>query len=407
MNRLLCRGTYWRVVAVAVVVVAVICLWLFQSVNPRVSPDGDHEALGKIEQTNRLEQASEPFSSLERVGAMPDVTPVILSDATGSSGITFQHTDGSSGRRYIVEAMSAGVATFDYDGDGWIDIYFVNGALLPGALSDVPPRNALYRNLGGFKFQDVTEHAGVGDAGFGLGVVAGDYDDDGWPDLYVNNFGANVLYRNQGDGTFSDATRQAGAQRRNLDLVGAGTCFLDADRDGDLDLYCGNYMEFTFDRHMIGNRSGFPSSPSPAYYDPAPDTLFSNRGDGTFVDASETSGIGRHAGRSMGMVLRTTITTVTPTSSSATTCNRTSCFRMTARADSKKSHVLPASRSTESATPCPIWASTSAITITTVDSTSTPLTTAAPFPCSSATWVAAFSSTRPWPRTPVPTASPT
>ncbi len=226
--------------------------------------------------------------------------PIHLADVTSQTGITFHHTDGSSGRRYIVEAMSAGVATFDYNGDGWIDIYFLSGAPLRGTRVELPPRNALYRNDGGWRFTDVTDEAGVGDTGFGLGVTVGDYDNDGHADLYLNNFGPNVLYRNNGDGTFTDVTREAGVG--NGDQVGAGTCFLDADTDGALDLYVGNYLVFDYDEHVERTIDGIPTYPSPRDFMPVPDSLYRNNGDGTFTDVSRESGIGLHAGTCMGIV---------------------------------------------------------------------------------------------------------
>jgi hypothetical protein len=226
--------------------------------------------------------------------------PICLTDVTRATGIAFTHTDGSSGRRYIVEPMSSGLATFDYDGDGLIDVYFLNGAPLRGTVVDKPPRNALYRNLGDWKFVDVTDRAGVGDAGFGLGVTVGDYDNDGDPDLYVNNHGPNVLYRNNGDGTFSDATAEAGVAGE--DVVGAGTAFLDMDADGDLDLYVVNYLKFDYDAHVERMVGGIPSYPSPRDFRAVPDTLFRNNGDGTFTDVSDDSGVGAHAGTGMGMV---------------------------------------------------------------------------------------------------------
>ena len=161
-------------------------------------------------------------------------------------------------------------------------------------------RDALYRNNGNGTFTDVTEAAGVGDLGYSLGVTAGDYDNDGDQDLYLNNFGPDVLYRNNGDGTFEDVTEQAGVG--NGDKVGAGVCFLDIEADGDLDLYVANYVNFTYENHvpiMVGQhrfRAG------PRYYQPVPDTLFRNNGDGTFTDVSGPSGIGSVAGPSMGMV---------------------------------------------------------------------------------------------------------
>ncbi len=227
-------------------------------------------------------------------------SPIRLRDATKASGVTFQHTNGSSGRYYIMEAMTAGLATFDYDRDGLIDIYFVNGAPLPGMKSSgPPPRNALYRNLGQFRFVDVTERAGVGDTGFGLGVAAGDYDNDGWQDLYVSNFGPNVLYRNRGDGTFEDVTEGAGVGRGNK--VGGGVAFLDMDGDGSLDLFAANYVRFSFDMHKLRSVRGVPVAPGPLDYSGEPANLFRNRGDGTLVDVSVASGIAAHAGTGMGV----------------------------------------------------------------------------------------------------------
>ncbi|MGQ9574585.1 MAG: CRTAC1 family protein [Thermoguttaceae bacterium] len=227
-------------------------------------------------------------------------SPIQLRDVTGKAGIRFRHTDGSSGKRYIVEYVSAGLATFDYDNDGRIDIYFLNGAPLRGAKADPPPRNALFRNEGDFRFTDVTEKAGVGDTGFGLGVTAGDFDNDGFQDLYLNNFGPNVLYRNNGDGTFTDVTARAGVARGNK--VGAGCCFLDMDGDGDLDLYVANYIQFSYETHKPRIIMGLPAYPSPLDHEPEYDNLFRNNGDGTFTDVSDRSGIGARPGSGMGMI---------------------------------------------------------------------------------------------------------
>lgn len=226
--------------------------------------------------------------------------PVRLHDVTAQTGIEFVHDDGSGGRRYIVEPMSAGLATFDYDNDGLIDIYFLNGKPMKGSMRRHPPRNMLYHNLGNLHFEDVTEKAGIGDTGFGLGVAVGDYNNDGNPDVYLNNFGPNVLYRNNGDGTFTDVTDEAGV--RNGDLVGAGTCFLDIENDGDLDLYAANYLEFDYNKHVERLVDGIPSYPSPRDFQPVPDSLFRNNGDGTFTDISRSSGVASVAGTGMGMV---------------------------------------------------------------------------------------------------------
>jgi len=239
----------------------------------------------------------------EPVKVHPNVAlpgPIQLHDVTQETGVTFKHTDGSSGRRYIVEAMSAGLALFDYNADGLIDIYFLNGSPMRGTKQEARPKNALYRNEGHWKFTDVTEEAGVGDTGFGLGLTVGDYDNDGDSDLYLNNYGPNVLYRNNGNGTFSDVTGQAGVQNGNL--VGAGACFLDMDKDGDLDLYVANYLNFSYDLHVERSYEGLPVYPSPRDYQPIPDTLYRNNGDGTFTDVSEESGVAMHAGTGMGTV---------------------------------------------------------------------------------------------------------
>jgi enediyne biosynthesis protein E4 len=223
-----------------------------------------------------------------------------LVDVSSETGISFRHNHGGSGQGYIVEGMVAGLVLFDYDNDGWIDIYFLNGAELKGTVLDSPPGNALYRNNGNWTFTDVTEKAGVGDQGFGLGVTAGDYDNDGDQDLYLNNFGPNVLYRNNGDGTFADVTDEAGVG--NGDKVGAGACFLDMEGDGDLDLYSSNYVNFTYENHVPIMIGGHTYQAGPQYYHPVPDTLYRNNGDGTFTDVSGPSGIGSHAGPGMGTV---------------------------------------------------------------------------------------------------------
>ncbi len=225
---------------------------------------------------------------------------IVLNDITRETGITFVHTDGSSGKRYILETITAGLALFDYDNDGDIDIYFLNGKPLKGAKANASPKNVLYRNEGNWKFTDVTEQAGVGDTEYGLGVVVGDYDNDGDQDIYLNNYGPNVLYRNNGDGSFTDVTKQAGVV--NGFRTGAGACFLDMDKDGDLDLYVSNYIDFSYDKHVTTTASGFPIYVGPNFYPSVPDTLYRNNGDGTFTDVSESSGIAKRKSYGMGMV---------------------------------------------------------------------------------------------------------
>lgn len=232
-------------------------------------------------------------------GAEPPC-PIQLRDVSRSTGIQFQHTHGGSGQMYIFEAMTGGLALFDYDGDGDADVYFLNGAPLPGTKVKRAPTNSLYRNDGNWRFTDVTRQAGVGDKGYGLGVAAGDYDNDGDQDLYINNFGPNVLYRNNGNGTFTNVTGKAGVGNGNR--VGAGTNFLDIDGDGDLDLFVSNYVNFSYQSHKVLRLVGRRAYSGPRDYPPTADNLYRNNGDGTFTDVSLDSGIGRHRGNGMGTV---------------------------------------------------------------------------------------------------------
>lgn len=224
---------------------------------------------------------------------------ILLEDVTALSGVRFEHFSGRSGKFYIVETVTSGLATFDYDLDGWIDIYLLNGAALPGAQLTVPPANRLFRNVGGMKFVDVTAQSGAGDLGFALGVAIADYDNDGDPDLFVSNFGPNVLLENCGDGTF---------ERREFPVttakprVGAGVSLLDIDADGNLDLYFANYIDFSFDKGVSRKIYGVPAAPGPKDYDPDTDTLYRNAGNGSFVDISVESGIAQVAGPGMGVV---------------------------------------------------------------------------------------------------------
>jgi hypothetical protein len=223
-------------------------------------------------------------------------------DVTSQTQITFKHDDGgSAGRKYIVESVSAGLALFDYDGDGDEDIYLLNGApLTGGAKPDPQPRNELYRNDGQWRFTNVTDASGVGDTGYGLGVVVGDYDNDGDLDLYLNNFGPNVFYRNNGDGTFTDVTQRTGTA--NGAQVGAGAVFLDMDGDGDLDLYVASYVQFTIKTHVDAKVGNLLVQGGPRLYKPSADTLYRNEGDGTFTDVSVASGVAAHLGAGMGAI---------------------------------------------------------------------------------------------------------
>ncbi len=228
-------------------------------------------------------------------------------DVTAQLGVTFRHTDGRSGQKYFVEPLGSGVALFDYDNDGALDIYFVNGCDLPtppyppaggGETGGNPARNALYRN-DGERFTDVTDVAGVGDSGYGLGCCVGDYNNDGFDDLYVTNFGPNVLYRNNGDGTFTDVTAQTGVGGEELS---SGCAFADYDNDGFLDVYVVNYVQFRLEENPKCSRQGVLTYCTPEAFQGAADRLYHNNGDGTFSDVTRTAGLYAPGGKGLGVV---------------------------------------------------------------------------------------------------------
>ncbi len=237
---------------------------------------------------------------LANPGSLPaaETTSIFLRDISQQTGIRFRHSDGSSGEHYLIEAMASGLATFDFDRDGDLDIYFLSGAPLRGTVVNVTPRNALYRNDGEWRFTDVTEASGLGDAEYGLGVAIADYNSDGHPDVFLNNFGPNVLYSNNGDGTFSSVTCRTGP--RHGGTVGAGASFLDIEGDGDLDLYVANYIKFSYEAKPPSVFRGRKVYPGPVVFPDEPDQLFRNNGDGTFTDISVPSGIAGQAGWGMG-----------------------------------------------------------------------------------------------------------
>lgn len=236
------------------------------------------------------------------VPARLDASSLLLTDVTAETGITFRHDNGFSGKYHLIETVTAGLALFDYDNDGDIDIYLLNGAYHDGTAVEPLPRNVLYRNDGNWRFTDVTSQAGVGDTGFGLGVAVADYDNDGYLDIYLNNHGPNVLYRNNGDGTFTDVTARAGVA--NGSKMGAGANFLDMDGDGDLDLYVSNYVDCLAEGSQGTTRGGHRAylGPAASVYRNTVDVLYRNNGDGTFTDVSQESGIGDHRGAGMGTI---------------------------------------------------------------------------------------------------------
>jgi hypothetical protein len=228
-------------------------------------------------------------------------TKGLFQDVTDAAGIDFMHHAGGSGKKYIVETMGTGAAVLDYDRDGFMDLYVCESGQIPGTTTAVEPNtNRLWRNRGDGTFEDVTERAQAKGSGYGQGVIAGDIDNDGYTDLYLLNFGPNVLLRNRGDGTFEDITAKAGVGDPAWSVSGA---FFDADGDGDLDLFVVNYLDFTVATHRPCGRitEGKVSTCHPDVYKHARDRLYKNRGDGTFEDASESSGLVDLDGKGLGV----------------------------------------------------------------------------------------------------------
>jgi enediyne biosynthesis protein E4 len=227
-------------------------------------------------------------------------THALFTDVTNQAGIHFRHCNGATGRKYLVETMGPGCAFFDYNNDGYLDLYFVNGGLLPGVHLDSRPGNALYRNNGNGTFTDVTREAGMEGSGYGMGVIAGDYNNDGFADLFITGFGSSILYRNNGNGTFTDVTQIAGVNNRSW---GTSAAFFDYDRDGFLDLFVANYVDFSLDRNTFcGVRPNRRAYCHPDEFEPTASTLYHNNGDGTFTDVSRHSGIASSKGKSLGVV---------------------------------------------------------------------------------------------------------
>ena len=221
------------------------------------------------------------------------------------SGISFVHTAGSSPEKYLPESTGSGCAFFDYDNDGWMDIYLVNSGKCDFFAPKAPLRNALYHNNRDGTFTDVTEKAGVLGGGYGMGAAVGDYNGDGFPDIYLTQYGRSILYRNNGDGTFTDVTEKAGVAAPGW---ASSAVWFDYDNDGKLDLFVCRFVDFDKTKH---HRCGAPNLPAlagmneycyPKVYSPMASWLFHNNGDGTFTDVSQKTGIADNPGKSWGVV---------------------------------------------------------------------------------------------------------
>jgi enediyne biosynthesis protein E4 len=232
-----------------------------------------------------------------QAGASP--ASVRFTNITDSARIKFIHFKGNNGISINREEFGPGVCVSDFDGDGWQDIYFVNGRDLYDRGTSV--RNALYHNNRDGTFADVTEKAGVPGTGYGLGCVWGDYDNDGFPDLFVTQYGRNVLYRNKGDGTFADVADKAGVAGLESGSFHSGATFFDYDRDGFLDLYVGSYVALDPDGPRYCDIGNVKSSCPPSAYKGSVNALYHNNGDGTFTNVTRAMNMLQPKGKNLSV----------------------------------------------------------------------------------------------------------
>ena len=231
--------------------------------------------------------------------AQDQTSTIRFTNITAQSGIKFVHYKGANGISINREEFGPGVCVGDFDSDGWQDIYFVNGRDLYNR--GISVRNALYRNNGHGTFSDVSDAANVPGTGYGLGCVWGDYDNDGHPDLFVTQFGRNVLHHNNGNGTFTDVTEKAGVAGMESGAFHSGATFLDYDRDGYLDLYVGSYVALGPDARRYCIISGVQTSCPPSVYRGSPDALYHNNGDGTFTNVTQKTNIFQPEGKNLAV----------------------------------------------------------------------------------------------------------
>ncbi|HEV2424709.1 MAG TPA: CRTAC1 family protein [Terriglobia bacterium] len=237
------------------------------------------------------------------VATPPEPVKSTFVDVAASAGITFRHDNAASPEKYLIETMGAGCGWIDFDQDGLLDLYLVNSAATRLYKPKQPLRSALYRNNGDGTFTDVTLKAGVGAEGlFGMGVAVGDYNNDGFPDLFVTGYDRSILYHNNGDGTFTDVTAKAGVG--NHGKWGSSAAWFDYDNDGHLDLVIANYVDWSPDHNVWcgEHKPGYRGYCHPDVYHGQTPTLYHNNGDGTFTDASASSGVGAKPGNGLGVV---------------------------------------------------------------------------------------------------------
>jgi hypothetical protein len=230
-------------------------------------------------------------------------SPVQFTDISREAGLAFRHINGASPEKHLVETIGSGGLFFDFDNDGWIDIFLVDGGSLSDAQLARKAQHRLFRNRRNGTFEDVSARSGIHHGSYGMGTCAGDYDNDGWVDLYVTNAGPNVLYRNAGNGTFIDVTRSA---RVGSALWSTGCAFADLDRDGDLDLFVTNYVAAAARNPYCGNaRLKTRFYCHPLVFDPLPNIVYRND-DGVFADVSTPSGVGSGRAYGLGVVIADT-----------------------------------------------------------------------------------------------------
>lgn len=235
------------------------------------------------------------------LSTMFPISDSVFEDVTQVAGIEWEHFSGASEDKFLVETMGGGVAFADFDNDGFLDIFFVNGGETPHGMSSRAVRNALYRNLHNGRFEDIAEHAGVAQIPFyGMGVAAADYDNDGFQDLFVSGYPRSALFHNNGDGTFADVTEKAGVL--NLGKWGASAAWFDYDRDGFLDLFVCNYVKFSFSDMKRCEMAGQRGYCEQLAYQGDSSTLYHNNRDGTFTDVTAQTGVQALPGRALGVV---------------------------------------------------------------------------------------------------------
>src|ERR1700752_909836 len=236
-----------------------------------------------------------------------NATGISFENRQPRSGVDFVLNNGTTVDKPIIDSIPGGVALLDYDNDGFLDIFFTNGARIPSLSKEIPGfYNRLYHNNHDGTFTDVTEKAGLSGTGYSIGVAAADFDNDGWTDLYVTGINHNILYRNNHDGTFTDVTEKAGVSGVNSagkKQLSVSAAWIDYDNDGRLDLFVSNYLDWSPETSKGCGLAETPLSCPPSLYPGEPNILYHNNGDGTFSDVSLATGIAKSIGKGMGVAI--------------------------------------------------------------------------------------------------------